>query len=314
MTTLTDRYVETTLRRLPPRQRPDIERELRASIEDAVEARVAGGEDQSVAETAVLTELGDPARLAAGYADRPLYLIGPALFVDYTRLLTVLLSSVVPIVAVIAAVVRVVDGAPFGTVLGSAISAALTTAVHIVGWTTAVFAVLERTGARWSPDEGRPWTPDALPAPASRRTRRSELIIESVATVALAAVILWSPSLKLKLDGSGEPIPVLDPWLWDTGVVYALVALVLASLFLTFARYHAGWRPVLGVAGGLAQAAPAALLVWLAAQEHFLNPAFIAATGWPEQATRWITPALIITGAVGILSALFETIRHARRG
>ncbi|MFC7484261.1 permease prefix domain 1-containing protein [Luedemannella flava] len=66
--TLTDRYVDATLRRLPERQRADIERELRASIEDAVEARVDGGEDPADAERAVLTGLGDPARLAAGYS------------------------------------------------------------------------------------------------------------------------------------------------------------------------------------------------------------------------------------------------------
>ena len=34
--TLTDRYIEAVLRRLPFHQRPDIERELRASIADAI--------------------------------------------------------------------------------------------------------------------------------------------------------------------------------------------------------------------------------------------------------------------------------------
>ncbi|MEV4413427.1 permease prefix domain 1-containing protein [Catellatospora sp. NPDC049609] len=312
MTTLTDRYVDTAVRRLPPRQRPDIERELRASIEDAVEARVAAGEDPAEAEHAVLTGLGDPARLAAGYADRPLYLIGPALFVDYTRLLTVLLATVVPIVAAVAAVVRAVDGAAFGAILGGAIGAAITTAVHIAAWTTLVFAVLERTGSRWTPSDAQPWTPDNLPAPPSRRTRRAELFIESVFTVAFAALLLLSPRLGLERTSGGDPIPVLDPWLWDTGIVYAFVALVLASLVFTFARHHSRWSPAIGVAGGLVQATPAALLIWLATEDHVLNPAFVAATGWPEQATRWIAPALIISGVLGIISAIYETVRHAR--
>src|SRR5262245_8394752 len=95
--TLTDRYVEATLRRVPAEKRPDIDKELRASIADAVDDRIEAGADRSEAEAAVLTELGDPARLAAGYADRPLYLIGPELFLDYVRFLRVLIITVVPI-------------------------------------------------------------------------------------------------------------------------------------------------------------------------------------------------------------------------
>ena len=94
-TTLTDRYVETILRNLPPHQRTDVEQELRASIADAVDDRLAAGTDPAEAETAVIAELGDPERLAAGYADRPLYLIGPALFLDYRRVLTALLVAYV---------------------------------------------------------------------------------------------------------------------------------------------------------------------------------------------------------------------------
>jgi len=42
-TTLTDRYVNEALRRLPAERRPDIERELRASIADAVDDRLHAG-------------------------------------------------------------------------------------------------------------------------------------------------------------------------------------------------------------------------------------------------------------------------------
>jgi len=97
VTTLTDRYVSAALRSIPEQKRADIDRELRASIDDAIDTRVDAGEPQKEAEYAVLTDFGDPARLAAGYADRPLYLIGPALFLDWWRLLKVLLAIVVPI-------------------------------------------------------------------------------------------------------------------------------------------------------------------------------------------------------------------------
>src|SRR5690606_4735895 len=89
--TLTDRYVAATLRSIPANSREDIERELRASIGDAIDAKVEAGSEPEAAEAAVLTDLGDPDRLAAGLTDRPLSLIGPELFLTWWRLLRVLL-------------------------------------------------------------------------------------------------------------------------------------------------------------------------------------------------------------------------------
>ncbi|MCU1421030.1 MAG: hypothetical protein JWN36_681, partial [Microbacteriaceae bacterium] len=40
---LVDRYVAATLRRIPEKQRPEIDRELRAAIADDVDARVEQG-------------------------------------------------------------------------------------------------------------------------------------------------------------------------------------------------------------------------------------------------------------------------------
>ncbi|HZM74443.1 MAG TPA: permease prefix domain 1-containing protein [Candidatus Limnocylindrales bacterium] len=308
--TLTDRYVEATLRRLATAQRQDIERELRSSIADAVDDRVSAGEDPAEAETAVLTGLGDPARLAASYANRPLHLIGPELFTDYVRVMKTLLGTVVPIVAIVVALVRVFEGADFGGILGAAISATITTALQIVFWVTLLFAIVERTGTRWSPK--RAWTPADLPAPPSRRARYGELIAACVFTVAFAAFILLSPSFSLEKDASGNPIPVLDPWLWDSGVVYVFLALVLAGLGFAFARHYAKWSLRREIAGMLVRIAPSAILIWLAANDHVINPAFLESVGWPPAATRWIAPGLMLAGAIGIVSTIVETVRHAR--
>ena len=66
MTELTDRYVSATLRSIPEGQRADIEAELRASIDDAIEARLAEGVLPDDAEQGALVEVGDPDRLASG--------------------------------------------------------------------------------------------------------------------------------------------------------------------------------------------------------------------------------------------------------
>ena len=111
--TLTDRYVWAVLKSLPEAKRTDIDRELRASIADDVEARVDGGEDADAAERAVLLALGDPATLAASYQGRTPGLIGPDLYPGYVGLLKMLYAVVLPIVAV--AYVATVLAALFGS-------------------------------------------------------------------------------------------------------------------------------------------------------------------------------------------------------
>jgi hypothetical protein len=311
--TLTDRYVDAILRRVPERQRPDIERELRASIADAVDDRLETGADPAEAEVAVLTELGDPARLAAGYTDRPLHLIGPALYLDYIRLLRAMLATIVPTVAAAFALVETVQGQTLGRIIGASISGALTTAVHIVAWTTLAFAVIERTPGIRMPLTG-PWTPAHLPAPPSRRARYGELITLTVVTVLACTLVLLSPVVSPKTDANGDPIGILSPWLWDTGVVYVLIALVIASLGVAYAKHYLRWSVPHAIAGSLIDIASPLLMVWLATTDRVLNPAFVEAVGWSPGVVRWINAGLVVTAVGTIIQTLVEGVRRARRG
>ena len=69
-TSLTERYVWTVTRQLPPETGPDVGRELRGAIEESVEARVAAGEDPEAAERETILGLGDPDVLAREYGGR----------------------------------------------------------------------------------------------------------------------------------------------------------------------------------------------------------------------------------------------------
>ena len=82
-TTLTDRYIAVTLNRVPPKARPDIERELRAAIADDMDARIELGEAPDAAEYAAVKELGSPTVLATRYSGRSGGLIGPELYPSY---------------------------------------------------------------------------------------------------------------------------------------------------------------------------------------------------------------------------------------
>ena len=311
-TTLTDRYVEEILRRLPAPQRSDVERELRASIADAVDDRLAAGTDRAEAEAEVLTELGDPQRLAASYAERPLYLIGPALFLDYKKVLTALLVTIVPIVTTVVALIDVSEGAPVGEIIMGTLGVAVTTALHIAFWTTVGFALLECTPAQHRPPT-RAWTAAHLPETPSKRAQFGELVAVTVGFVLVTTRLLLSRVISPRSDAEGRPISVLSPELWESGLLYVFIGLVVLSLVMAYVRYYTRWSLPLGIVGFLVDIAPPVMLIWLAANERLVNPAFLDAMEWTDQVHSWINRGVIILGVVSILSAVFEEIKRARR-
>lgn len=78
MTELVERYVHQVGRYLPPKERPEIEAELRSMIQDQLDDRYEGAPSQAEV-AAVLAELGDPRRMAVSYSSDK-YLVGPALY------------------------------------------------------------------------------------------------------------------------------------------------------------------------------------------------------------------------------------------
>lgn len=169
MTSLTERYLAAALRGIREAHRTDVERELRSSIADALEDRVTAGENSADAEKAVLEGLGDPVRLAAGIAGRPLYLIGPDLFVEYRQLLFMLLSIVLPIVGIVQIGVAISGGDDIIGALVAGVGGAWTVGLHIFFWVTITFVLVERLdAAREAKEEitgaAGKWTIDRRPA------------------------------------------------------------------------------------------------------------------------------------------------------
>jgi hypothetical protein len=283
--TLTDRYVWAVLKSLPEAKRSDIDRELRASIADDVDARVAAGEQPDAAERAVLTELGEPMRLAAGYAGRPLALIGPDLYVDYVRLLKLLLVIVIPIVAITMFVINALSGAEPGGVIGGTIGIVISVGVHLCFWVTLVFVLVERTGAAKTSGlkDDAPFDPDALPAIATGATGgRSELIASLVFSLLVPVALVWQQFSSNFQDSDGTPIPVINPALWSFWLPY-LIALAVLTAISAVVLYRVGrWTWPLVVVNAALTIATIGPMVWLVSTGAALNEAYLDRLAWAE--------------------------------
>ncbi len=309
MTGWTERYLAAVLGSIPDAKRADVERELRSSIADAVEERVAAGEDRPAAERAVLEGLGEPSRLASGYTGRPNYLLGPELFPLYRELLPRLVSIVVPLAAVGLAAARLLGGGNAADAVSAALSGAVSVAIQLVFWTTVTFVFLERAdAARDARTEmlakAGTWTVDRLPDPAPGRVTASETVGEVVTSLITIGGLLFLRSISIP-DGSGTQLPLLDPQ--NTNLWYPLlIGVLLANTLIHVVVFAIGrWTMPMFAAFAIVEISFAAPLVWLAMNGTLINPAFAQEVGYPQLA-EGDAPAMLAIAVVTTLVTGWE--------
>ncbi|MEU9100470.1 hypothetical protein [Streptomyces sp. NPDC048361] len=311
--TLTERYVQEVVRRIPADQRDDIADELRTTIADTVEAH--GSADARSAEREVLTEMGDPIRQAARYAGRPLALIGPDYYPAYMRLLTVLLSTVLPAVTIGVMVLDIADNSSLGSAISSGIGTLLMVGSQMIAWLTLVFALVERGRTR----EGltamttKAWTPDDLPEERQKDTTSVRACVSMAWHALLAGAIVWQhvtePYRADGADRNGQHLQILDPGLWSGWiwpVLAGLMALVIVELVRIASR---GWTVRLACCYAAAQAVFSLPLVWIVYRQMFFNQAFLT-----DVNKDWTTPNALYNAFafVVLLSGAASVVRRFR--
>ena len=96
-----ERYIREVTRHLPRRQRQDVAKELRSTLEDSLDGRLESGAGEPVTGTGreaaasqVLVDFGPPRELAASYRGGSRHLIGPGLYHDFLSTLKITLLVV----------------------------------------------------------------------------------------------------------------------------------------------------------------------------------------------------------------------------
>lgn len=315
--TLTERYIAAAVRSIQPASRDDVQTELEVSIADAIEARTSKGEEGVDAERAVLSDLGDPRVLAAGYADRPMQLIGPRYYLTWWFLLK-LLWAIVPLVAMVGvALSQVLAEASLGDIIGSSISTGLGAVVTVAFWVTLVFAVLERTvTTSVLPD----WDVDRLPDIRPSGAGRADMIAALVFLVLGVGALLWDRFRGFVLH-DGQALPLLSPELWPWWIT-GLMVLMAAQTALVITVYITGrWTPASAVLNTVLALVLAITATTLLANGQLVNPEFVtlafAENGVNADTLRTLA---IITGAgtIGfpiwaIIDGWQKTFRDNRR-
>jgi hypothetical protein len=319
MSTLTDRYVSQVLRGVPASMRADVEQELRASLADATEASGAGADVRGAAdpsgadaEVRALTELGDPARLAAALTDGPQYLIGPGLYWDYRRILRTLLMIVPPVVALTVSTVQAFTGTAPLEVLFDGLGLILVVAFQVVLWTTLGFAIAEHTGAREIPGR-RPWSVADLPERAAPRVTLGETVGTVLGLLVGIAVLVWQQS-GARVSASGAGVPLLDPDLWSFWLP-ALLVLMSAGVVLQLLAYARGrWTPLLAGLRIAGDVVFGVVGIALLLTQQVLNPAFFAELGqvdWADPGSPLAQGIAWVVG-VGVVVDIVDIARKAR--
>ncbi len=202
------RYIEETIRHLKPSEREEVAKELGTNITDMV------GENPSEAVIEqILLEMGSPAELASKYRGKERYLIGPATFDIYFKILK-LVALVVGVVTLVFALISLFlsSNAPaFGTILSRILGTVLSALSASFVWVTITFALLDYYQVKMD-DEG--WDVKALHALEALPTKtikRGESIVDIVglSVFMLLLVFFYSmPQLVAIYLKGFDPVPI----------------------------------------------------------------------------------------------------------
>ncbi|MEV6349243.1 permease prefix domain 1-containing protein [Actinoplanes sp. NPDC051851] len=307
MNHLVDRYVTTALRRIPEQQRTDIDRELRASIGDAVDARIESGEAPEAALESTLTELGDPARLADGYVGRPAYLIGPDLYFAWLRVLKMLYSIVLPVAVGLVTLIQILDDLNIGKVIAAIVTSTLTVGAHIAFWTTLAFAILERTGPHAPLQNTRAWSVDDLPRHEPPGLRTTELVAGATWSLLLIGGLVLQ-------EFTFTAVPVLDPANWTFWWPFLIVVLLVRAAYPFAVRARGGWTRATSAGNAVLAVLVGAPLIWLLASDGFFNPGYQRIAELVDGHVKtWMTTTLIVSVVLSTLWDIGQVVVQAER-
>ncbi len=235
MAELVERYVHQVGRYLPPKERAEIEAELRSQIQDQLDDRYAGSPSQEEV-ASVLAEFGHPYQMAASYSSEK-YLVGPLLY-PYMMLVLRHVWVIVPAIVVFLNLFGALVSPQQSTLLGLFIETVLAVLQATLIFSAVVvlfFALFQHSHAKIEPEE-KAFNPLDLPKVDDPHSVDR---FESAAGIAIGTIVsliflYWLSvgglTLRFNLSDPGEVTPV--PVAWLILLIIAVAAQVILHLLV----------------------------------------------------------------------------------
>ncbi|MBS4053409.1 MAG: hypothetical protein KGZ64_01360 [Thermaerobacter sp.] len=265
---LINRYVYDVVRRLPERQRSEIDKELRGLIADMLTSRTADSTPSNDEVSVVLVALGEPAKLADNYRGSGRYLIGPTYYDQYVSLLRVLLGVVFIGLSIALATTYSFNPpqsifAALTAYLGSLFSAT----VQVLAWVTGGFALAEYYSTGMPQTTTRSdWTLADLPEVPLKATLipPHEPIVGIGFTVLFMAILNFAPEI-LGVGSLSNGRLTIAP-LFQVEVLRQALPLINSLFALALIKevgkiYYGQWTPRLAIGNTLLNIATIALAI-----------------------------------------------------
>lgn len=296
---LIDRYVYAVVRRVPVSQRADIEKEIRAMIDELLQeqlkktadgsdgqagSRAGQGTPDEQAVRAVLDSLGDPAELASQYLGSHQYVIGPALYETYWLVLRIVLIAS-GIGLLIAKAIQIATDSQingweaFGGLVGGLFQGLLSA----FGMVTLIFFLINRYGAdeitkEIKAEKGQ-WKPDDLPQvpEAKLRIKRGDPIASVIFSLIFLVIINVYPELFGFYYKVGEELRIVG--FLGEGFFAALIwinLVIILGIVIEAVKIVTGrWTLPLVLAGALHNCLSLIVSLRVVRDAAFINPEFV---------------------------------------
>lgn len=242
---LIDRYIYAVTEHLPTDSREDVDKELRANIEDMLPDNATEDDVRTI-----LEKLGSPIKLANEYCQTKRYLIGPSLYDSYISVLKLVIGIVTGVFVSISILDIVLapssDAGLFKMSIGGFVNISIDIIVNMLVaaiqgitqaflWVTLTFIILERTGVREGnlPFTNKRWSIDdlpSLPIPDKKKISRGATIFSMICTVFFTALLYFKPQLFGWYTKGSDGLVLNEPFFVVERLRYYIPVIILLAI------------------------------------------------------------------------------------
>jgi hypothetical protein len=328
---IVDRYVYAVIRNLPQSQREEVERKVRAVIDEKMTQNNGEFSYEQKLEK-VLAELGEPSALAEKFIDHKGFIIGPRNYYNYMLVLKIVIGCTLLVVSIeyVLKLIFSPGGFDFIKIVFRYLSGLLSGAVQGFIWVTIVFLIFDYIGFKADKNsvKGKPWSLSNLPELPEKKALipKSESIFSIVFSTLFIMVVYFAPQyLSVYIPDSNShytitPIFDLEVLSSFRPLLFAIFLITLIKEVLKLISGRWGLRLGLAVTGLNAAALILTLIIFRntaifnsslpAVFDSFANLKVEAESGWVIF-KEWFFIVFIVGYGIDTLVALIKGIKYS---